>query len=150
MVQCGPEGDPPESMVELLRHVVLRRASGRVLALLRDDWGRGLVELGQLVIAFGLGWGRQIEFEPDQPLPRGWSGVWRKSEDWLERQIFIAMSWTSNYLESGLCVQGYAFGEHPELNLGVAQQMACWFILGTCPCPTLCLTLLLQRETLAP
>jgi RNA polymerase sigma factor (sigma-70 family) len=133
----GPGGEPPQPVLD---HIFrkLRTRAPNLLRLLASDSGLAIPPLEELVIAYGLTWGRH------RPSRRGtvvasksWDGVWGPSLEWLEARVFDCMRRASRYLEYGLRVEGYAFGPHPELDHAVAMAMVESFIEGTCPCPKL-------------
>jgi hypothetical protein len=142
MRSWGPEPDrpggsePPERMVTALMRLLGSKAT-KVLREVLEDGQHGLQALEQLVIAFGLGWGRRSGSLPWPGSAVGWDGVWDGARRWLEDQVFRCMTRTSHYLEFGLCIEGYAFREHPDLSPMVVQRMVYWLISGKCPCPKL-------------
>jgi hypothetical protein len=142
----GPKGEPPEPVVQALAARAVRLDRGSEQLPLNGESGK-CDWLDLLVIAFGLGWGRQLHFVVGQPLPEGWAGVWEKAVIWLNSVVFKAMLSASRFLEFGLGVQGYAFCDHPELNPGVAQQIAVDLITGHCPCSKLCVSPLAHGGT---
>ena len=134
----GPGGDAPPGVLKTVLGRMARRAPG-IWHRLRDDAPDGSDQLEQLVIAFGVGWGRHVG--PRRRLKRGggWEDIWEPAVRWLEDRVFLCMLRTSRYLEFALNVEGYAFCEHPELNRWIAQRMVVWLIDGTCPCAKLAL-----------
>jgi hypothetical protein len=130
----GPAGDPPENVVRDLTRCLLVEA-GRIVTLVEAHDPRGALELKQLVIAYGLGWGRQTV--PQRGDGTNWEGIWDKARIWLEDVVFACICQTSLYLEFGLSIEGYAFREHPEVDRSVAQRLVYWLIHGGCLCPSL-------------
>ncbi len=131
--QVGPGADPPGDAVRAILRLLEVKAP-TIRAEVLNEVPRGRMALEQLIIAYGLGWGRPSAW---RHLADSWSGVWDRARHWLEDQVGRCMTRTSRYLEFGLFIEGYAFREHPELSQVFVQKIIAWLIEGTCPCPTL-------------
>ena len=129
--EYGPGGEPPEWVVTALLKRFQYRPS-RLLAAVLAGGSRGVGELEELVIAYGLGSGRVLN-----PAAGGWHVVWDKPRKWLEAMVYHCIKTTSRYLEFGLRIEGYAFRRHEELRYEVVQMLVGWLIEGNCKCADL-------------